>query len=98
MIYVIMYGLIGLSDCEQQLTFNPDGKGWDTRIYHYPSGRIDREEIPFYWDWDNYYTDIPYMDYEDGQTTLENVWISGRTFKCLYNGVWVTFKAYQIGL
>ena len=19
-------------DCEQQLTFNPDGKGWDTRI------------------------------------------------------------------
>ena len=85
-------------DCEQQLTFNPDGKGWDTRIYHYPSGRIDREEIPFYWDWDNYYTDIPYMDYEDGQTTLENVWISGRTFKCLYNGEWVTFKAYQIGL
>ena len=35
-------------DCEQQLTFNPDGKGWDTRIYHYPSGRIDREES-FYW-------------------------------------------------
>ena len=41
--------------------------------------------------WDNYYTDILYMDYEDGQTTLENVWISGRTFKCLYNGEWVTF-------
>ena len=26
-------------DCEQQLTFNPDGKGWDTRIYHYPRSR-----------------------------------------------------------
>ena len=81
-------------DCEQQLTFNPDGKGWDTRIYHYPSGRIDREEIPFYWDWDNYYTDILYMDYEDGQTVLKDIWISGRTFECQYNGEWVTFKAY----
>ena len=62
-------------DCEQQLTFNPDGKGWDTRIYHYPSGRIDREEIPFYW-------------------VLKDIWISGRTFECQYNGEWVTFKAY----
>lgn len=48
-------------DCEQQLTFNPDGKGWDTRIYHYPSGRIDRRKfhstgtgtitIPIYFIW-----------------------------------------------
>ena len=78
--------------------FVVDGLDCEQQLYHYPSGRIDREEIPFYWDWNNYYTDILYMDYEDGQTTLENVWISGRTFKCLYNGEWVTFKAYQIGL
>lgn len=48
------------------------------------------EEDPY----ENYYTDILYMDYEDGQTVLENIWINGRTFKCQYNGEWVTFKAY----
>ena len=33
-------------------------------------------------------------DYEDGQTVLKDIWISGRTFECQYNGEWVTFKAY----
>lgn len=81
-------------DCEQQLSFYPEGTGWDTRTYYYPNGRVEREDIPFYWRWDHNYTDILYMDYDDGQTTLlENVLISGRTFKCLYNGEWVTFEA-----
>ncbi len=69
------------------------GKGWDTKFI-ITQADIDREEIPFYWDWDNYYTDILYMDYEDGQTVLKDIWISGRTFECQYNGEWVTFKAY----
>ena len=25
---------------------------------------------------------------------MKDIWISGRTFECQYNGEWVTFKAY----
>lgn len=35
-------------DCKQRPVFNPDGEGWDTGIYYYPSGHIDREETPFH--------------------------------------------------
>ena len=59
------------------------------------------EEDPYYdpyeeitYDLCNYVWTILYMDYEDGQTVLKDIWISGRTFECQYNGEWVTFKAY----
>ncbi|MDD2953166.1 MAG: hypothetical protein PHC95_08395 [Parabacteroides sp.] len=80
-------------ECEQQLTFNPDGRGWDYRTYYSYGSEIDYEEIPFVWEWDSYYTDKLYMDYEDGETVLERIQIVGRTLDCVYNGERVTFKA-----
>lgn len=80
-------------DCEQQLTFDPDGKGLDIRKYHYPTGRVEVEEIPFLWHWDSYYTDVLYMDYHDGRSVMESIRIDGRRLDCMLDGEWIKYKA-----
>lgn len=84
-------------DCEQQLRFYANGEGEDYRIYYYPNGREQTENVPFYWGWEpgNYYFDALSIDYPNGETTyLEDIWISGNRLDCLYNGEQVSFRAY----
>lgn len=84
-------------ECKQQLRFYRNGEGEDSRIYYYPNGREQSENIPFYWNWDpsGYYFDALSMDYPNGERTwLEEIWISGGRMECLYNGEHVRFRAY----
>lgn len=81
------------SECEQQLSFHPDGRGMDTRRYFYPNGLFDEDRLPFYWELDAHYPDIVYMNYEDRTTVLEHVRITPRTLNCLYDGERVEFIA-----
>ncbi len=82
-------------ECLQILTFYSDRTGRDNRTYYYLNGATQTEDIPFYWEWDNGYTDALYIEYPDRNGIwLEDIRYGYNTMRCLYDGVDVTFDAF----
>ena len=79
--------------CYQDLPFNPDGTGVDHREYYYFDAPDGVEIYAFYWKWNPKHSHSIIMDYPDGRSYFNNVWVDRYTLKGDLDGVSVTFEA-----
>ncbi len=82
------------TDCLQELVFYPDGRGVDRReYYYYWENETERVIFNFYWSWDPSLPNSLIMEYPDGISYFDDVWIDRYQLSGLLDGERVIFKA-----
>lgn len=92
-VWVDFFMVDNYTECRRELTFYPNRKGMNYRCYFdvYTGEYLGDEGDPFYWNWTSSYQDAIVLEYPDGVSYFEDVWIRNSYLSGILDGYEVTF-------